>query len=188
MASISWVGLPSSRSSRSTGPTSMPGLPPRRHSSKNKKGAKPRRVYLPAGRKFYDFYTRAVYEGGQTIEIPVTMASIPLFLPEGAIIPLATNQIFNAATESITGLHLICAPDRDGSFTLYDDEGDSYRYEQGAYTETPLTWDDSARVLTIGARQGSYPGMPQSQTYRVVLGDQEQVVTAENGQELQVSF
>ena len=42
MASISWVGLPSSRSSRSTGPTSMPGLPPRRHSSKNKKGAFPR--------------------------------------------------------------------------------------------------------------------------------------------------
>ena len=62
------------------------------------------------------------------------------------------------------------------------------RQEQGAYTETPLTWDDSARVLTIGARQGSYPGMPQSQTYRVVLGDQEQVVTVENGQELQVSF
>ena len=41
---------------------------------------------------------------------------------------------------------------------------------------------------TIGARQGSYPGMPQSQNYRVVLGDQEQVVTVENGQELQVSF
>ena len=121
------------------------------------KGAKTRRVYLPAGRKFYDFYTRAVYEGGQTIEIPVTMASIPLFLPEGAIVPLATNQIFNAATESITGLHLICAPDRDGSFTLYEDDGITMGYQRGEFCRTRIEMTGGKRTTLAFHQEGSYP-------------------------------
>ena len=48
------------------------------------KGAKIRSVYLPEGSAFYDFYTREVYEGGQTIEFPVNLGSIPLFVRSGA--------------------------------------------------------------------------------------------------------
>ena len=121
------------------------------------------------------------------MEADAPLHNLPLFVKAGTILPLGPASQYPGA-EPHPALTLRVYPGQDGSFTLYDDEGDSYRYEQGAYTETPLTWDDSARVLTIGARQGSYPGMPQSQTYRVVLGDQEQVVTVENGQELQVSF
>ena len=53
------------------------------------KGAKTRKVYLPDGEVFYDFYTRARYEGGQTIEFPVDLSSIPLFVRSGAIVPMA---------------------------------------------------------------------------------------------------
>lgn len=61
------------------------------------KGAAARRIYLPREERFYDFYTRKAYEGGQTIEIPVTLSSIPLFVRGGAIIPMALNQMDNLA-------------------------------------------------------------------------------------------
>ncbi|WP_347561885.1 hypothetical protein [Clostridium sp. E02] len=63
------------------------------------KGAKTRTVYLPEGDVFYDFYTREAYEGGQTIEIPVTLESIPLFVRSGCILPMASNQMNNLTTE-----------------------------------------------------------------------------------------
>ena len=61
------------------------------------KGAKTRRVYLPKGDTFYDFYTREAYEGGQTIEIPVSLSSIPLFIKSGAVVPMAANRMTNLA-------------------------------------------------------------------------------------------
>ena len=56
------------------------------------KGATARSIYLPEGDIFYNFYTRQPYTGGQTIEIPVTISSIPLFVRSGAIVPMATNK------------------------------------------------------------------------------------------------
>ena len=63
------------------------------------KGAVTRSIYLPEGDNFYDFYTRTPYEGGQTIEIPVTRSSIPLFVRSGAIIPMASNKLNNLMTQ-----------------------------------------------------------------------------------------
>ena len=57
----------------------------------------------------------------------------------------------------------------DGNFNLYEDEGDGYRYEQGAHTILPIQWDDANRTLTIGDREGSYPGMATEHTFNVVL-------------------
>ena len=56
----------------------------------------------------------------------------------------------------------------DGAFTLYEDEGDSYRYERGVYSTIPLVWTDAAHTLTIGPRTGWFPGMQSSRTFRVV--------------------
>jgi alpha-D-xyloside xylohydrolase len=60
-------------------------------------------------------------------------------------------------------------PGADGSFTLYEDENDNYDYEKGMYATIPLTWTDATRTLTIGARQGSYPGMATSRTFHLVI-------------------
>ena len=59
----------------------------------------------------------------------------------------------------------------DASFTLYEDDGLSYGYERGEYSSIPLAWDNAARMLTIGPRTGSYPGMVQSRRFRVVVVD-----------------
>ncbi len=57
----------------------------------------------------------------------------------------------------------------DGAFTLYEDEGLNYNYEKGAFTRIPLSWSDSTRTLTVGKRQGSFPGMLSERTFEIVL-------------------
>ena len=56
----------------------------------------------------------------------------------------------------------------DATFTLYEDEGDTYNYENGKYATIPFTWNDAAGQLTIGARSGSFTGMPASRTFNIV--------------------
>jgi len=57
----------------------------------------------------------------------------------------------------------------DGAFTLYEDQGDNYGYEKGAFATIPLTWNEAAGTLTIGARNGKFPGMLKERTFRVVF-------------------
>jgi len=58
---------------------------------------------------------------------------------------------------------------RDGAFTLYEDDGVSNGYERGAFATIPIRWQDSTRTLTIGKRQGAFPGMLTQRTFQVVL-------------------
>ena len=62
-------------------------------------------------------------------------------------------------------------PGIDGTFTLYEDEGDNYNYERGQYTTIAFRWSDKARTLTIAARKGQYPGMLTARRFTVVLPD-----------------
>ena len=57
----------------------------------------------------------------------------------------------------------------DGAFSLYEDDGLSYAYETGAFSRIPITWDDASGKLTIGAREGSFPGMLAARDFQVVL-------------------
>ncbi|MRR24334.1 DUF5110 domain-containing protein, partial [bacterium] len=56
----------------------------------------------------------------------------------------------------------------DGSFTLYEDEGDNYNYMDGAYTLIPVIWSEADRTLTIGARSGEFQGMLRERTVNVI--------------------
>lgn len=148
---------------------------------------KTRTVYLPAGCGWYDFWTGQYYQGGRTLEADAPLEKIPLYVKAGSILPMgpAVEYPVQDVHPELT-LHVY--PGASGSFILYDDEGDSYRYEKGAFTETKLVWDDSSRTLTIGSRQGAYDGMPQSQTYRVVLGNTEKTITVEGSDTATVTF
>jgi len=72
--------------------------------------------------------------------------------------------------ENTNPLDLLIYPGQNGSFTLYDDEGDNYNYEQGRFTMIRIAWDDAARRLTLYDRQGDYPGMPNSRVFRIISG------------------
>jgi alpha-glucosidase len=120
------------------------------------KGATTRKIYLPEGEVFYDFTTREKYQGGQTIEIPVTLASIPMFIRGGGIVPLAGNQIKNLHQDQVTSLHLITAPDKDGSFDLYEDDGLTLDYERGLSRTTTIKMTAGERVKFSFKPQGAY--------------------------------
>lgn len=120
------------------------------------KGAVSRKVCLPKGEIFYDFYTRERYEGGQILEIPVTPESIPLFIRGGSILPMALNQMNNLTRERATGIHLLLAPDKKNTFTLYEDDGSTMDYVNGDYLKTHITMTGGEQTVLEFKHQGSY--------------------------------
>lgn len=134
---------------------------------------KTRSVYLPAG-AWYDYWSEERLEGGRTIEAAAELATIPLYVRAGSIIP--TGPDIQYADEPTDGaLVLNVYPGTDGVFTLYEDEGDNYHYEQGNYTTIELLWREAERTLTIGERVGSYEGMKSTRTFRVrIVGEPNQ--------------
>jgi alpha-D-xyloside xylohydrolase len=131
---------------------------------------KTRSVYLPAGTAWYDFWTDQGYQGGQTIETSATIDLMPLYVRAGSIIPMGPRrQHVDDQPDAPIELHVY--PGSDGSLLLYEDEGDNYRYEQGAFATIQIEWDNAARRLTLGQRAGQYPGMSEQREFRVLLHD-----------------
>lgn len=128
-------------------------------------GATSRSVYLPAG-TWYNFWTGATSTGGSKATVDAPLSQIPIFVKAGSIVPMGPKIQY--ATQSIDPLEIRVYKGQNGSFTLYEDEGDTYNYETGKYSTIQFTWDDTAGTLTIGAVQGSYTGMPTSRTFNIV--------------------
>jgi alpha-D-xyloside xylohydrolase len=126
-----------------------------------------RSMYLPSGAGWYDFWTGERTAGGVTLTVPAPLDRIPLAVRAGSILPL--GPVIEYAGQATDPIELRVYPGADGDFTLYEDEGDSYRYERGAHSTIPIHWNDATRTLTVGARQGSYPGMAIGHTFNVVM-------------------
>ena len=132
--------------------------------------------YLPEGAAWYDFYTEKRYDGGQEVELTTPFNQAPMMVRAGSILPLAPVMQY-AAEQPWDQLEIVVYPGRDASFTLYEDEGDSYRYEQGAYATIDLRWNDKKHELSILRRQGQFPGMLQSRTFRLRLAGSQDTKT-----------
>jgi alpha-D-xyloside xylohydrolase len=126
-----------------------------------------RAVYLPAGAAWYDFWTGERTNGGTTITASAPLDRIPLDIRAGSILPM--GPVIEYAGQASDPIELRVYPGANADFNLYEDEGDSYRYENGAHSIIPMHWDDAARTLTIGARQGNYAGMAAGHTFDVVI-------------------
>ena len=126
--------------------------------------------YLPKGADWYDFWTGKRNKGGQNVTIETTLDRVPMFVRAGSIIPLGPEMQF-VGEQSWQELELHVYPGADAAFTLYEDEGDGYRYEQGVYSTISFRWDDRSRTLTIGDRKGSYPGMLTTRRFVIVMPD-----------------
>ena len=129
--------------------------------------ARSREVYLPAG-GWYDFSTGAYIQGGARITASAPYDHIPVFVRAGSIVPMGP-EIEYTAQQQDGSLDIFIYGGKDGTFTLYEDDGLTYAYEKGAYATVPMTWDDASRTFTLGARQGSYDGMFKERTVRVTL-------------------
>jgi len=126
-----------------------------------------RKVYLPAGTGWYDFKTGGYYKGGQTIEADAPYTDMPIFVREGSIVPFGP-AIQYSTEKPADPIRLIVYTGKNASFTLYEDENINYNYEQGAYSKIPFVYNEAAKSLTVGARQGEFPGMLKSRTFEIV--------------------
>lgn len=132
-----------------------------------KAGATSRSVYLPEAASWYDFWTGNRIHGGQTIQADAPLDRIPLYVKAGSIVPMGP-VIQYAAQAPNAPIELRVYRGADGSFTLYEDEGDTYDYEKGMYAIIPIEWNESSHTLTIGTREGTFPGMDKSREFRIV--------------------
>jgi len=130
--------------------------------------ARTRKVYLPQAYGWYDMRTGDYLAGGTVVEAGAPYEWMPLFVREGSVIPTGPD-IQYADEKEADPLTLWVYTGADGTFTLYEDEGDNYNYESGSYTLIPFKWSDADRTLTIGARTGEYQGMLRERTVNIVL-------------------
>jgi alpha-D-xyloside xylohydrolase len=129
--------------------------------------ARSRDVYLPAGASWYDLRTGHAERGGRTLSADAPYEWMPLFARAGAIVP--TGPAIQHTGEGQDGpltLHVFTGA--DGAFSLYEDDGTSRQYLQGAFARIPISWDEAAGRLTIGAREGRYPGMAARREIRII--------------------
>jgi alpha-D-xyloside xylohydrolase len=129
--------------------------------------AKSRSVYLPASTKWTNFWTGESVGGGATIDVAAPREQIPLFIRAGSIVPLGPDLQY-ANEKSADPIELRVYRGADGAFVLYEDEGDSSRYEKGAFATIPMHWNETKKILTIGDRAGEFPGMLKERTFRIV--------------------
>jgi len=128
--------------------------------------ARARLVYLPAGAAWYDFHSGKRIEGGQKVEAAAPLNRMPLYVREGSIVPVGP-EVQYAAEKPGGDITLFVFTGANGSFDLYEDDGVSYGYEQGQFARIPIRYDAGSASLVIGARTGSYPGMPEERTFKV---------------------
>jgi alpha-glucosidase len=124
------------------------------------KGQTEKDIYLPAG-PWIDYFKGTVYQGGQTIQYAVdskTWKDIPLFIREGAIIP--TQPVMDYVGEHpVTELSVDVFPAEHAThFDYYDDDGDTYAYEHGAFFSQRLITQRNrdGAIFTTDAPHGSF--------------------------------
>ena len=129
-----------------------------------------RPVYLPAGVDWHDFWTGQTFSGGQTIRADAPIDRLPVYVRAGSILAMGpVRQHVNDLPEAPVELHIY--PGQDGSFMLYEDEGDGYNYEDGAFSTIDIQWNDAERQLILEARKGECAGMPERRMFKIFLHD-----------------
>ncbi|MGO2128038.1 MAG: TIM-barrel domain-containing protein [Pseudoalteromonas prydzensis] len=128
--------------------------------------ARTRSVYLPKGTNWFDFYSGQSYQGGQTITANAPLEQMPLFVKAGSIVPIGGEKqfVFDNLDAPIT---LYIYTGADGQYTLYNDDGKSYDYEKGQFTNIDISYDDTLGTVTIGERKGQFAGMVKQRTFNI---------------------
>ena len=133
-------------------------------------GANTRDLYLPEGR-WYDFDSDKVYEGSKNITVDAPLSKMPIFVKEGAIIPMREYaRSIEQGTNKKIYLHFYPTQGQ-GSFTLLEDDGNSNEYLNGVFSKTLITADysDTNINIVINARENSYRGAFDNRDWTLII-------------------
>ena len=130
--------------------------------------ARNRSVYFPRQRGWYDLYTGEFIEGGQRLVVDAPYERIPVYVPEGSILPFGPDMEWSDEKPAEL-INLYVYAGRDAEFTLYEDEGTNYNYEKGKYATFSIRYDDATRTITFGERKGQFAGMLKERRFNVIL-------------------
>jgi len=155
------------------------------------KDARERSVYLPAG-SWVHYWTLQTFEGPSRVTVEAPLGRDPWFVRAASVIPMREPSD-TIPTESDDRLVLLVSPaDQDGSFTIYDDDRQSYRYEQGESSRQTFrvsaVSESGSFTLDIGAVEGEHAGIKRQREYRIeVPGSLVTISSASiSGRELEV--
>ena len=129
--------------------------------------ARNRSVYFPKQSGWYDLYTGEHIQGGQRLIVDAPYERIPVYVREGSILPFGPEMQYSDERPA-ADITLYVYAGSNGQFQLYEDEGTNYNYEKGKCSTIDITYDDSAKTLTIGKRNGDFKGMLKERTFRIV--------------------
>jgi alpha-D-xyloside xylohydrolase len=131
-------------------------------------------VYLPKADVWYDFWSGKAFASGWRKDVPAPYDTIPVFVRSGSIVPIGP-PIQYIGEKVQNPIHLFVYAGSDGSFIFYEDQGTDMGYKSGLFAEIPLHWDDRRRLLRVGERKGSFPGMLNRRKFLVTLVSESQV-------------
>ncbi|HEX7939948.1 MAG TPA: TIM-barrel domain-containing protein, partial [Gemmatimonadaceae bacterium] len=150
------------------------------------KGATSRHVYLPRG-QWIDYWTNETFVGGREIERAVDLATIPLYVRAGAMIP--SGPVKQYMDEPVAGpTTLTVYPGADGASTLYDDDGHTFDYRKGAWARVVMQWNERERRLTLSLAPGSRMLAPEMAFDVRVAGSDKSTSVTFRGRKTQVAL
>ncbi len=139
--------------------------------------ARSRKVYLPESNGWYNFKSGKFHKAGQIITADAPYTEMPIFVKAGSILPFGPEIQYTDEKPADPIMLYVYAGD-DAEFKLYEDENTNYNYEKGLFSIIPFKYDENNKTLTIGDRQGEFPGMLRQRTFKIIR------VTPENQQKL----
>jgi alpha-glucosidase len=134
-----------------------------------RKGARRKEVWLPPG-VWYRYGEDRKQAGPMQVQEAAPLDRIPLFVRGGSILPEGP-EVLHTGSGPLDPLTLHVYPGNDARFRLYEDDGQTYDYEQGIHALTEIEYKEKSRSIKISAAQGGYPGFPAERSLRFVLHD-----------------
>ncbi|PTX92191.1 glycoside hydrolase [Verrucomicrobia bacterium LW23] len=125
-------------------------------------------TWLPPGADWYNFWTNERVTGGATQSMDCPLDRFPLYVRAGSIVPMGPD-IQYATEKADAPWQIRIYPGANASFTIYEDDNETYDYEKGQYATYTLAWDDAAKTLTLSPRKGAFPGMIPERELNIVL-------------------
>ncbi|MHB1457725.1 MAG: glycoside hydrolase family 31 protein [Armatimonadota bacterium] len=137
-------------------------------------GGKPvsKDVFLPAGENWFDYFTGAIYKGGQVISYECPLERMPLFVRAGSVIPMAPDMDFTDQ-KPVDPLTLDVYAGKPSEFKLYEDDGISFDYKKGGFAWTTINFEDAEKsgdyYVNIAAVKGKFKGQLSKRRYIIKI-------------------